>query len=137
MQIDKMKKEITMLITYNLIGLMNTAIDFCLFFVFTKLFYIPITIAQIFSYSAGMINSYFMNRKHTFKSNKSVNLIEFISFLGINIISLTISTIVLNQMVVLVNNLFISKTIATLFSLAINYLGQRFITFRKRGSRYE
>lgn len=137
MQINKMKKEITMLITYNFVGLINTAIDFCLFFVLTKWFYIHITISQIFSYSVGMINSYFMNRKLTFKSNKTINIVEFISFLSINVISLTISTIVLNTMVTVTDSLLFSKITATFFAMAINYLGQRFITFRKRGSNYE
>lgn len=137
MQINKMKKEITMLITYNFIGLINTAIDFCLFFILTKWLFISITISQIFSYSVGMINSYFMNRKLTFKSNKTINIVEFISFLSINVISLTISTIVLNTMVSVTDSLLISKIIATIFSMGINYVGQRFITFRKRGNNCE
>lgn len=133
MRIKNIKKEIVMLITYNFIGLINTAIDFGLFFVFVHWFHIPITLSQIFSYSGGTINSYFMNRKLTFKSNKTVNLKEFISFIVINVFSLTISALVLNGMIALINgNLLISKIVATCFSMIINYLGQRCFTFRRR-----
>ena len=64
------------LITFALIGVLNTAVDIALY---TLLIWLqtPLLTAIIASTTAGMICSYFLNRRFTFKTNRQP-IVQFI-----------------------------------------------------------
>ena len=64
------------LITFALIGVLNTAVDTALY---TLLIWLqtPLLLAIITSTIAGMICSYFLNRRFTFKTNRQP-IVQFI-----------------------------------------------------------
>jgi putative flippase GtrA len=59
--------HLLVLARFAVVGGMNTAIDALLFFLLTATTSIAPVIANVISYSAGMLNSYFMNRSWTFR----------------------------------------------------------------------
>lgn len=108
-------------IKFGLTGVMNTAIDFITFFILSSLgttYYF----AQIMSYSAGVVNSYFLNRTWTFEQKDRINKKEFIRFLTVNLVSLLLSTLVLKLSLQQGNlPLLYAKIIATLMGMGVNY----------------
>jgi putative flippase GtrA len=57
------------LIKFLIVGCINTSVDFFTFFVLNGLFSLDKFISQAAAYSMGIINSFFMNKLWTFKSN--------------------------------------------------------------------
>lgn len=57
------------LIKFALVGVVNTLIDFAVYALLTTIG-VNYILAQWISYSAGILNSYVMNRKWTFKKKK-------------------------------------------------------------------
>lgn len=105
------------------VGAANTAVDFTVFFLLHKLG-VAYLLAQVISYSAGILNSYILNRKWTFSISETANLREAIKFIIINGFSLSISAALiyflydLNQI-----NILFSKFIATGGGVLVNYFG--------------
>ena len=67
---EKRKKElkdgIVQLVKYNIVGVINTLVDFLVYQLLTYLG-MKYAIAQCISYSCGILNSYFFNSRWTFK----------------------------------------------------------------------
>jgi putative flippase GtrA len=111
------------------VGLGNTAVDFTAFFLLT-LGGLPYLLAQALAYSAGVVNSYFLNRKWTFRVARKANALEAGSFIIVNGLSLLVSLGLLailhdeNQL-----NLWLSKLIATGVGMVVNYIGSRLWVF--------
>ncbi len=82
--------EFTKLIKFAITGVMNTAVDYI---VFTILIYFGLStsIAQVFSYSAGIVNSYTINRSWTFKSEERYISRQLLKFLAVNIVIMLVS----------------------------------------------
>lgn len=60
---------------FSVVGISNTLIDFTIFNVVTTLFHVPLAndfIVKFFSGTVAMINSFYWNRKWTFKSNARI-----------------------------------------------------------------
>jgi putative flippase GtrA len=64
------QKVLIQFITFNLVGLLNTAIDFLMFsfLIWLGAYYL---IAQIIAYGAGMLNSFVLNSRYTFSKGIS------------------------------------------------------------------
>jgi len=111
------------------VGLGNTAIDFTAFFLLT-LGGVPYLLAQVLAYSAGVLNSYLLNRKWTFRVVRKANVLEAGSFIIVNGLSLLLSTGLLallydaNHL-----NLWFAKFMATGGGMVVNYIGSRLWVF--------
>lgn len=114
-------------IKFLIVGVLNTAIDFCLLFLLTKLFNFPILISNIISTSVALMFSFGVNKKFTFKYQDSEKYI-FLKFIIITLIGLwiiqPIIILFINNLLNINNviNLFIGKSLATVVTLIWNYL---------------
>lgn len=114
---------------FCLVGFGNTVVDFAVFFVLTALrtAHIP---AQLLSYSAGLCNSFILNRTWTFKAAGSFFLPQLGRFIVLNGLSLLISSGLLYLFCDIKHlELWLSKVLATAASMVINYLGSRIWVF--------
>ncbi|MCG9968237.1 GtrA family protein [Pelotomaculum terephthalicicum JT] len=111
------------------VGVANTAVDFAAFFLL-NLCGVPYLLAQVLSYSAGVVNSYLLNRKWTFRVARKANLQEAASFIVVNGISLLVSSSLLavlhdvNHL-----NLWLCKLTATAAGVIVNFMGNRLWVF--------
>lgn len=121
--------RIVQFLRFCTVGCANTAIDFSTFFVL-NLIGIPHLVAQVLAYSAGVANSFVLNRKWTFNLKGKTNSGEVFKFVAVNSISLLVSTSLLyfmcdsNHM-----NLWLAKAVATIGGIIINYAGSRIWVF--------
>ncbi|MEA5058674.1 MAG: GtrA family protein [Clostridia bacterium] len=125
------KESFAQLIRFGLVGVLNTAVDFCVyqFLVWLGLHYAA---SQCISYSCGLLNSYFFNRRWTFRQEKTYTKKEFIRFLAVNLGSLALSVLLLRlcyEVLGIQSNL-LAKGIVTAFVMVINFLGNKLFVFK-------
>ena len=83
-------------VRFMLVGALGTLIDFCLFAVLSAQFSAPTILANTLSYSAGIVNNYFLHRKWSFVDRPpKVARLQFMQF-----VSVSLSALVLNNLMV-------------------------------------
>ena len=120
------------MVKFGLVGVLNTAIDFGIFTLLTKVFGMDPVVSHVISYSSAVVNSYFLNRSWTFRRKEKGNTVEFARFAFINLISLGVSTLamyLLEEQAGL--EIYISKVGATACSMVVNFIGSKLIVFRE------
>jgi putative flippase GtrA len=132
-------------IRFNLVGILNTLVDFV---VFTLLIATGLsnTLSQCLSYSAGIANSYVLNRKWTFAADSSsqpqastpgrraADLGQLVRFLTVNLLTLGLSLLLLH----LFNGVWglhvlVAKAISLVFTTLVNFAGSKLWVFAKPG----
>ena len=138
---------------FALVGVINTLLDYVLFFVFFSLCGFDKNIAQILATAIAMTNSYLVNRYWTFQKTGTVKGQEIIRFIVVNILSLMTTLLFLNlfydwlALHKLANRLLslssipfvldgdwavmFCKVLVMPFSLGVNFLGNRLWVFKK------
>lgn len=129
------KRWLIQFVSFNLIGLVNTAIDYAVFqlLVWAGLFYIG---AQVISFGAGMVNSFIMNRSITFKHKQRTGLTraQVLRFAALNGGVLLCSLLLLYLFVDLGGlHYWLSKLLVTAVTVVINFAGSRHWVFREEG----
>lgn len=132
MIISNFKNEVVRLIKFNIVGVMNTSIDFVTFYILTTFISVNVVSAQIMAYSLGVINSYFMNRFWTFGVKGEHNKKQISLFILVNLLALSVSTVLIYFLVKVINQVMIAKVLVTVIVMIINYLGQKYIIFNNR-----
>ena len=118
---------------FVLVGLLNTSIHYLVFFLLYKYAGIHYLAASFIGYSAGLVNSFFINKKWTFQYVQKSRWPEFIKFLLVNVAALFINIALLETFVTLFRIIpEISQIIAIGGSTVVNFLGNKFWTFAKR-----
>lgn len=118
------------LIYYILIGIIVVFVDFVSYHFFIKYFSIDYSNSKRLSYLTGAVLSFLLNKYITFKSSKK-KISEPILFSILYFISFVLNSISHDVLLKYFagNSPFI---IATFISIGINYLGQKFIVFKKK-----
>ncbi|MBR6736413.1 MAG: GtrA family protein [Oscillospiraceae bacterium] len=134
MRIDKNDPRIAELwrfVKFGITGVMNTAVDF---FVFTVLSWVGVGIylAQVISYSAGMLNSYIVNRKWTFQSKGSFVSAQMIKFVVVNLALLCVSLVVLKTATGFGLHKLIAKLCATAVTMVLGFIINRLWVFKEK-----
>ena len=121
------------LVKFTLVGLLNTGLDWCTYFVLSQWLVAGLIPVKTISYSLGVINSYIMNRNWTFDS-PTVLRKGFPPFLAINLAGILFNS---GCMYVALNFLrleeFPALIFATLAVFSWNFLtSRRFVFVQKR-----
>jgi len=123
------KTQFVQFLRFCMVGLGNTAVDFTVFFIL-NLGGVPYLIAQVLSYSAGVVNSFFLNRKWTFQMTCKANGLEAAKFIIVNGISLLVSASLLFVLHDINHqDLWLAKIAATGVGIAVNFIGSRLWVF--------
>ena len=110
------------------VGLANTLVDFAILLELSRVLLWPPTLANIVSYSCGLLCSYMLNSRLTFKSRTSSWRFPFLIYICANILGiLTNCAIVFMAAPSL--GLILAKSYAIVASFAVNYLLSRFFVF--------
>lgn len=116
---------------FNAVGLVNTAVDFA---VFTILHAAGVGqgIAQVLSYSAGMANSYALNRRITFKGQAAGTggRRQLFRFIVLNLSVLGLSVILMYGMTSNGVPVLLAKVLVTGVTMVVNFIGSRLWVFR-------
>lgn len=151
------KKELLQIIKFGAIGIMNTAIDYLFFALFFSICGFNKSISQVFATAIAMTNSYILNRYFTFNKKGAVKVDEMWKFIIVNLVSMgvtigllylfydiwhieTIANAILSWLSVSFTisgdlAVLFCKLMATPFSLAVNFLGNRMWVFASKKSQ--
>jgi putative flippase GtrA len=120
-------------LSFGLIGVVNSAVDFSVFALAYYYFGATIIVAQIFAWVVAVTGSYVMNSRITFaaESGQQLNLRSYLTF------ALTqVAGFLANTATVLLASLFIpvwaAKLLAIGASFAVNFSLSHFVVFRGR-----
>jgi putative flippase GtrA len=131
---------------FVVVGFINTGIDFAVLnaLMFSTKIYSGkwLILFNSISFTAAVINSYFLNKYWTFKSkdSKESKTKEFSQFLIISIIGISINDAIVYGLATFTSPLFglpkelwtnIAKIFATLASMTWNFIGYKFVVFKK------
>jgi putative flippase GtrA len=119
-------------IKFSIIGGLNTLVHYCIFIILFRMFKVDMIVASTSGYLVGILNSFLLNRSWTFKVQGSGCSKDFIRFLFVNSAALITNIVVLK---LLAEKLLIIPEIsqlgAILFSLVVNFTGNKWWTFRR------
>lgn len=129
---------------FGAIGVANTVIDFGILNFLSLKFQIfsggGLTALNTIAFSVAVINSYFWNKRWTFKSEQNNSSRQFIEFVIVSVIGALINTGIVYLATTFIPPfggvskeiwLNIGKLAATFISLAWNFVGYKFIVFKK------
>ena len=127
----ELKDGIVQLVKYNIVGVINTLVDFLIYQLLTYLG-MKYAIAQCISYGCGILNSYFFNSRWTFKRDGGSKK-EFIYFAAVNLVSMGLSVLLLKVCydILRINSNLISKAIVTPIVMLVNFFGSKLFVFTK------
>jgi len=136
------KRLIAQFIAFNIVGLLNTAVDFLLFTILIWLgtYYL---LAQVIAYGAGMINSFVLNSRYTFGNDgriatKRQQLGMRVRFIAWNGILLGITLLLLAALTEWWGmSEVIAKLIVTAVTVLLNFYGSKKWVFASGGSQTE
>ena len=123
--------EFSKLVKFGMTGVMNTAVDFA---VFMLLSYVGVYIylAQMISYSCGMLNSYVVNRSWTFKSKERFLSSQLVRFIISNFLQMLLSVVLMWLFITKLGMLkIVAKICATVIMLLTGFFINRIWVFRK------
>lgn len=126
----KLNAGVVQFLKFNAVGLLNTLIDFAVFTLLHSLGMLN-TPAQIISYSAGTANSFFWNKKVTFRdqnrgSNDGFDRMQLVRFIVLNLVVLGISVLLMHLLTDRFEvQVLIAKVLVTFVTVIINFFGSR------------
>ncbi|PQP81254.1 sugar translocase [Paenibacillus sp. PCH8] len=126
-----MTNRLVTLFKFGIVGVANTAVD-AVVFALLAVVGVPVLIAQVISYSCGVANSYWLNGRWTFRDAAlGGDRAQLFRFLITNLIVLAISALILMTLHDMLGwSVVMSKILATLIGMVLNYLASRYWVFR-------
>jgi putative flippase GtrA len=118
---------------FGCVGLLNTAVHFAVFEVLLRLVGLPLLLASAIGYSAGVANSYVLNRMWTFAVKTRASTVEFGKFVAVNVAALLLNLVVLEQLTSMGLTPEVSQVLAIGASLTANFAGNKWWAFRAAG----
>jgi len=129
MKSTTLRDSLRSFIIFGLVGIVNTGVDVGVFALLTW-WQLPWLIAQAIAYGCGVLNSFLMNRKWTFKQQGALTK-GLLRFVLLNLVTLGVtSACILIMHEQLGVSLWISKGVATLLGVVLNFVGSRWWVFR-------
>lgn len=121
------------LIKFGCVGVVNTAIDFSIFFTLHSAFGIGIITANLTAFSFAITNSYLMNKFWSFKHKKTSRPTygNFLLFCTVSIIAVSLNTFILIIGKPYADLIYL-KIIGAFITPTFNFLMYRYVVFRPR-----
>lgn len=124
------RQSLVQFIKFNLVGVLNTLVDFALF---TLLIYVGMhyLAAQCIAYAGGVTNSYLCNKKWTFSNGSRTTAAQIARFAAVNGVSFALSLVLLY----LLGERFgvhplAAKVGVTAITMIVNFTGTKLWVFR-------
>ncbi|HAR20075.1 MAG TPA: hypothetical protein DCR46_05395 [Cytophagales bacterium] len=128
-----MKKHLNkykQVVKFGLVGAVNTVFTLSLILLFGKLLGLNYLIVNPMSYLLPTITSFYFNKKWTFKSNGKVKREGFLFFVVIGVAWLVQYCFLFLAVEAMKFDSFVAQIAGMVVFTSINFLGQKFITFK-------
>jgi putative flippase GtrA len=116
-------------VIFCLIGCVNTGITVGLFYLLNEIAGMAYLLSSTIAYSAGIVNSYFMNERWTFRCG-SRTLTQMVKFAVVNLLGLSLNAIAMYVFVSLCRMWPLFAQILTIgIVMVLNFVGQKLYVF--------
>lgn len=122
------------IIRFGLVGVLNTAIDLASFSLLYRLVGLPALVANGLAFWVAVSNSYWLNRRWTFRQHQVRGFRAYSHFVLVNIGGLILGTLA----ILLLSHLMapeLAKVIASILTLIWNYTSSRYFIFRPESAK--
>jgi putative flippase GtrA len=129
-------------ISFGLVGVVNTGVDFCVFWIAATEFGLPLVVANVMSWTVAVSGSYVMNSMFTFaaESGRKLGWRPYATFLASGVVGLIANTATLliaaHFAVYVIDKpalqLAFAKACAIVASFVVNFSLSHFVVFRRR-----
>ena len=119
-------------LSYSTIGFISLIIDALVYIILSDIFFISKSLSKIISFIVGSVNSFIGNKLFTFRA-KSFNYKEPVKFILIYSVSLIVNSST-HDFFLNVFEGFSPFIIASIFSIIINFGGQKLWVFKNKNS---
>lgn len=126
-----MRKDISEIVRYIVVGVLTTIVNFIVFFGCTSL-HMHWLIANTLSWLVAVVFAYFTNRKFVFESVSDDMKSEFLQFAGLRLMTLAIESgllFICIQMLAISEN--IAKIAVSFITIIGNYVFCKYLIFKK------
>jgi len=126
--------NIRQFLRFVVVGTASTAVDWTIFFSLTSWspwFANRPLIANALAFAGGFTNSYFFNRRWTFRSTDVQHVRQVGRFLLVTLVGLGLSELIVYWLLPFTGSRLLTKTFAVAVTLWWNFAGGRFWAFRK------
>ena len=118
---------------YLIFGILTTFVNIVSFFLFNKLF--NYKLSNIIAFILAIVFAYITNKKYVFESKKEEKteiIKEFIFFIGSRLFTFVLDMLLMVLFIeALFMNVLISKIIANIFVIILNYILSKKLVFKK------
>lgn len=122
---------LTQFVMFCLVGLVNTALHALVFVLLFRLLGVHYLAATAAGYSAGVLNSFVLNRRWTFRRTAGNRRREMSRFVVVNLVSLGINVFALHALVAVAS---LTEEVALLLAIGCsttaNFAGNKYWTFQ-------
>lgn len=117
-------------ISYGIVGCMNTLTDFLAFTLATELGGLSPSVSQGIGYACGIVCSFVLNRRYTFRDGTRRLWGQMALFLTVNLLALGLSSLLIKALAGTGLNVYIAKILTTLIFMVVNFFAYKFVVFR-------
>lgn len=114
------------------VGVLNTVIDFGVFYALTQAGIWPLA-ANVISFSAAVINSYILNKYWTFGHKTKPGAKEFRNFAAVTVIGLALSSLTIYALAEAIG-VYIAKAASIIITMMWNYIGAHVVFKQEEGA---
>lgn len=129
--------ELFKLVKFGMVGVVNTLVDWVVFALLSlaPFFAATVWLTKAISYTCGLTNSFFMNRKFTFNSNVKLISWRGLRFVIANLIvyGISLAIIYFAEARFGIRGIW-GNVIATPFSIIVNFILSRLLVFNEKGA---
>ncbi len=126
------KKSFQEVIKYMVVGGIGTLIDFGLLYVLVEFAGVWYLLAAILSFVAAVINNYILNKVWTFQDKSNQFAKQFVQFLIVSIVGLSLNTAILYGLVEFAGVWYLlAKALAIIVVLFWNFFTNKYWTFKR------
>lgn len=118
------------LITFGLVGVLNTLVDYLVFALCYELLGLHISLSQVIGYACGSVCGYFVNSNVTFREGKGRTKAQGLQYIGIDVVLTLLSSAFMRWVELMGWPVYLFKIIMTVAIALIHYIIYKYFVFR-------
>lgn len=128
--IKKLLHRFRRLITYGIMGVINTILDYLVFALCYELVHIPIAVSQGIGFLCGSVCGYILNSNVTFREGKGRTKAQLLQYVGVDVVLTVVSGAVMHMAEDAGWPIYLTKIAMTAVITLIHYTTYKYCVFR-------
>lgn len=128
--IKKLIQRFRRLITYGIMGVINTIVDYLVFAAAYDLFGVSAGVSQALGFLTGSVCGYLLNSNITFSEGKGRTKAQFVQYVGVDIILGGLSSLAMDWAESRGFNAYLIKILLTAVIALLHYTIYKYLVFR-------